>query len=286
LHVATDYGSQAAYGAQAWDGGQPGSGFQRPPGRARRAAAVALLILGVAGIGVSLVGMAMQLLPRHFTARQQQQIVDWEAGKRWRELTAGTIFPASVQYLSPSVLGAGTPVKFTATRIGIARQASCTAATDATVGAVLSRNGCKAVLRATYVDATDSYVVTAGVAVLPGMAQASAVGRELAGVAPATKSSGAGSAKVADGIRPVSFKGTPAAWFTYENRQIAASASAGTYVVFYTIGYADQRPVVPVATDNYVYSEMTSLAVGVRQAIVNTLAQPVPAPHCPGTPGC
>jgi hypothetical protein len=245
-----------------------------------------LLLLGVAGLGVSLVGMAMQLLPRHFTARQQQQIVDWEAGKRWHELTAGAIFPPSVAYPPPSVLGAGTGMTFTAKRIGIATQASCTAAADNVAGPVLSRNGCEAVLRATYVDATDSYVVTVGVAVLPGMAQAGAVGRELAGAAPAAVSSGAGPARVAAGIRPVSFEGTPAAWFTYKRRQIAASVSAGTYVVFYTIGYADDRPTERVASDSYAYSEMTSLAVGVRQAIVNTLAAPVPTPHCPGTPGC
>lgn len=228
----------------------------------------------------------MQLLPRHFTARQQQQIMDWETGKRWRAQPAGAIFPASVSYPPPSVLGAGPGLRFAATRIGIARQASCAAAADAKLSPVLRQNGCEAVLRATYADATDSYVVTVGVAVFPSTAQASAVGGELAGAALGTSSAGGGPAGVAPGIRPVSFNGTPAQWFTSVRRQITAGVSAGTYVVFYTIGYADDRPWEPVAWDSYTFSEMTSLGVGVQQAIVTALAAPVPVPHCPGTPGC
>jgi hypothetical protein len=288
LHVTTDYGGQGAYGAQPWQAGQPGSGMRRRPGRSRAggAAAVALLLLGVTGLGVSLVGVAMQLLPRHFTVRQQQQIVDWEFGKRWRELQAGAIFPASVQYPPPSPLATAKPIKLTASRIGIARQASCAAAADAAVSAVLDRNGCRSMLRATYVDATDSYVVTIGVAVFPGMAQASASGRELAAIAQGAPSAGRGSDAAVLGVRPVHFNGTPAASFTSGRRQISVSMSAGTYVIFYTIGYADDRPNVPVAADSYTNSEMTSLAVGVRQAVVTALAAPVPIPHCPGTPGC
>lgn len=222
----------------------------------------------------------MQLLPRQFTPRQQQQIINWEVGKRWRSLPAGVIFPASVTYPSPAMLAGG---KLTANRIGIARQATCPAATDPDVAAVLTRSGCKAVLRATYVDATESYVVTVGVAALPGVSQAGAALRELGGPA-LSRVRGAGG--VADGVRPVAFNGTPSAWFTDNHRQISAGAGAGTYLVFYTVGYADNRPRLPVASDRYTDSEMTSLGAGVAGAVIKTLAAPVRQPHCPGTPGC
>ncbi len=246
-------------------------------------AAVALVV-GVGGLGASLVGVATQLLPRQFTARQQQQIIDWEVGKRWRVFPAGKIFPASVRYpLSAAVFGDGVGLTLTASRIGIARQATCPAATDAVIAAVLARDGCQAMLRATYADATDSYVVTVGVAVFGTTAEASAAQRELAATARA-------SARHPDlappGVLPVRFAGTPAAWFTSSRRQLSASTNAGTYVVFYTVGYADQRPLEPVAADSYVDSELTSLGVGVARAVVSVLAAPLPRPHCPGTPGC
>jgi len=237
-------------------------------------------VLGVAGLGVSLVGVATQLLPRQFTAQQRQQILDWEAGKLWRELPAGRIFPASVSYPAPSVLGGA--LALTAKRIGIARQATCPAATDAAVAAVLTRSGCQDVLRATYVDATDSYVVTVGVAAFPGEVQASAAGRALSG----PSLTGARSADQAAGVRAVWFKNTPAEWFTDGHRQISGSTSAATYVVFYTVGYADNRPREPVSSDKYADAEMTSLGTGVAQAVVHELAPPLAAPRCPGTPGC
>ena len=243
-----------------------------------RSTAVAALVLGIAGVALSLVGVASQLLPRQFTAQQQRQIADWEVGKRWRELPAGRIFPPSVRYPAPVALDDYAGLRLIASRIGIARQASCTAATDSVAGAVLRRNGCEAMLRATYVDGTDSYVVTVGVAVLPGTAQATAAGRELAGAV--------GAAGVAPGVRTVPFKGTPAAGFSNGRREISASKIAGTYVVLYTIGYADNRSRVPVSADGYADAEMTSAGQGVAQAVVSVLGAPAPPPHCPGTPGC
>jgi hypothetical protein len=217
-------------------------------------------------------------MPRQFTAGQQRQITNWEVGNRWRLYTATTIFPALVHYLPPVAVDDGTQLTLTAKRIGIARQASCAAATDAAAAAVLTRNGCEAVLRATYVDGTDSYVVTVGVAVLPGSAQASAANRELAS---AGRAGG-----VSPGVRTVQFKNTPAAWFTNRRRQISGSIPGGTYVFLYTIGYTDDRPWVPVTADSYADAEMTSAGEGVAGAVSSVLAKPVSPPHCPGTPGC
>jgi hypothetical protein len=271
LHVTTDFGSQPAYGSRS-------RRRQRGRARASRATAAVVLVLGIAGLGVSLAGLTIQLMPRQFTARQQQEILAWEAARSWRVLPAGQIFPASVRYTATSALG--SDLSLSATRIGIARQASCAAATDPVVAAVLARNGCEAVLRATYVDATDSYVVTVGVATFPGTAQAAAAERQLTG----PTLTGAGS--VAAGVRTALFKGTPAAWFTDGRRQISASKNAATYVFLYTVGYADERPLVPVSSDQYTDDEMTSLGAGVAQAVESVLAAPQPQPRCPGTPGC
>jgi hypothetical protein len=283
--VAKDYGGQTAYGAQPWNGdpwapiSQEEPPAPRPPRRAGKGVslAVAAVAFGVAGLAVSLWGVATQVLPRQFTAQQQVQIRDWEIGQSWRKLPAGDIFKATIAYQPPSVLS-GDGLTLSARRVGIARQASCSAATDAAVAAVLTRNGCQAVLRATYVDATDTYVVTVGVAVFSGSAQASAAQSEVAGITQA--------GQAALGVLTVPFAGTPAAWFTDSRRQLSASTSAGTYLVFYTVGYAGKRPHLPVADDSYAYSEMISMEVGVAQTVVSVLDVSPPPPHCPGTPGC
>jgi hypothetical protein len=278
LHVATEYGG--AYGGQPWQSAAPPYGG-RPPYRARRArarwfAALAALVLGVAGLVVSLVGVVSQVLPRQFTAQQQRQITDWDAGKRWRDLPAGSIFPASVSYSPPAALDDDTSLRLSAGRVGIAPQASCAAVTDAAVGAVLARDGCEAMLRATYVDATDSYVVTVGVATMPGSAQAEAAARQLAGVVGA---SGAG-------VQTMPVGDTPAAAFTSVRRQLSGTVPDGTYLLLYAVGYTDDRPRVPVAADSYADAEMTDAGEGVAQAIGSVLDAPVPTPRCPGTPGC
>jgi len=298
--VATGYGG--TYGDQPWRDaqpqypGQPTDGDEPPPPegppsegppagprpRRRRPASTAIagiaLVLGLIGLAVSLFGVSTQLLPRRFTADQQREIVNWEFGRNWRALTAGAIFPTSVSYAPPEVLDGSSPPALTAGRIGIARPAACQSATDPAAAAVLVRNGCSTVLRATYTDGTKSYVVTVGVAVLPSMAQAAAAVRELAGAAEV--------GGIAPGVRVVAFKGTPSAWFTNERRQLSRSLWAGTYVALYTVGYADSRPREPVSEDRYADSEMTNVGLGVAHAVLAAVAPSVPTPHCPGTPGC
>ena len=291
--MATEYG---AHGDQPWRDAQPqyqgeprqgdeSPGYEAPPpkSRSRRpsastAIAGIALVLGLIGLIVSLFGVATQLLPRRFTAGQQREIVNWEFGRKWRVLSAGAIFPTSVSYPPPAVLDGGSPLTLTAGRIGIAGQDACRAATDPAAATVLDRNGCSAVLRATYTDGTKSYVVTVGVAVLPSTAQAATTVREL-GHAALTGG-------IAPGVRAVAFKGTPAAWFTDQRRQLSGSIWAGTYVALYAVGYADSRPWEPVSGDTYADGEMTSVGLGVARAVLAAVAPPVPTPHCPGTPGC
>lgn len=253
-----------------------------PRPRRRRPASTAIagiaLVLGLIGLAVSLFGVSTQLLPRRFTADQQREIVNWEFGRKWRVLTAGAIFPTSVSYAPPEVLDGSSPPALTAGRIGIARPAACQSATDPAAAAVLVRNGCSTVLRATYTDGTKSYVVTVGVAVLPSTAQAAAAVRGLVGAADV--------GGIAPGVRVVAFKDTPSAWFTNARRQLSGSLWAGTYVALYTVGYADSRPREPVSEDRYADSEMTNVGQGVAHAVLTAVAPSVPAPRCPGTPGC
>ena len=258
------------------------------PGRGRRAAAILALILGLVGLAVSMTGVAIQLLPRHFSAGQQRQIEAWEVMRRWQTMPAGQIFPASVSYqLSAQVLQDAAPLDLGALRVSIAPQESdcAKAVTSAAAGAVLRRNGCEAVLRATYVDATRSYVMTVGVAVLPTEAAAASAGSSLSQARLAAARDAVGVGRLSAGVLVVRFRGAAARLYDY-NRQISASFTAGPYVVMYAVGYSDSRPRVPVIQDTYSDDEMTSMAQGVARSVANTLAASPAPPHCPGTPGC
>ncbi len=256
--------------------------------RGRRGAAILALILGLVGLAVSMTGVAIQLLPRHFSAGQQRQIEAWEVMRRWQTMPAGQIFPASVSYqLSAQVLQDAAPLDLGALRVSIAPQESdcAKAVTSAAVGAVLRRNGCEAVLRATYVDATRSYVMTVGVAVLPTEAAAASAAGSLSPARLAAVRDAVGVGRLSAGVRVVRFRGAAARLYDY-NRQVSASFTAGPYVVMYAVGYSDSRPRVPVIQDAYSDDEMSSMAQGVAHSVANTLAASPAPPHCPGTPGC
>ena len=264
-----------------------GPAYGRPPGwtpppdprlaARRRARILAVTVLALGGLGLAGFGIAawIQVMPRTFTASQRQQITNWEFGKRWRDLTAAAIFPASVSYPAPAALNDDPGLKLSARRVGLAKQATCASATDAAAAAALDGEGCAAMLRATYVDATDSYVVTVGAAVLPDTDKAAAAERAI------TRAGGTRAA-----VHAVPVAGTPAAAFTDKRRQLSGAVSAGTYVVLYTVGYTDTRPKEPVTGDKYTDAEMTTAAVGVARGVLSVLAAPVPPPGCPGTPGC
>jgi hypothetical protein len=253
--------------------------------RGRRAAALIALALGLAGFAISAAGLASQLLPRTFTVSQQEQIKSWEIAGRWQQLPAGQIFPASVSYqLSPSVLEDSTSLSLKAIRVGIAPQSGCGTGVTTAAAAVLRRDGCTAVLRATYADSTSSYVMTVGVAVLPSDAAAVKAHQSLSQLR-LTSAGDNSSAGLAAGVLVVKYHGSAAAMYDY-SRQLSESFPDGPYLVMYAAGYADSRPWVPVARDGYSDSEMKSLAAGVAWSVADTLAAVPASPHCPGTPGC
>jgi len=282
-------GSRRPRGDSPGSSGSSGSSSSSgSSGRGRRAAAVIALILGLAGFAVSAIGVAIQVLPRHFTAEQQRQIQAWEVHRRWQAMTAGQIFPASVSYPLPArTLLDTAPLELTAYLVSIApQQSDCgRAVTSAAAGAALRRHGCEAVLRATYVDATRSYVMTVGVAVLPNAAAAVSADSGLTPPKLAAARAAGQAGRLAAGVLVVRFSGPAADRYDY-NRQISKSFTAGPYVVMYAAGYSDNRPRVPVTEDKYADDEMTAMAQGVAQTVARTLAASPPSPRCPGTPGC
>ena len=259
----------------------PGTeGSAAPAGRRRGGwrfgVTVLALLVGTAGLAASAAGVSAQLLPRRFTAHQQQQIIAWEWARRWRTLPAGEIFPASVTYQLPAgTLGAGSPLPLQAYRVGISRPANCTVASDPAAGRVLSADRCTALLRATSADETDSMLVTVGVAVMPGVSAAQAAAGELA--------NGRGPQP---GIRAAPFPSTLARAFGDRQRQLSWAVSSGPYLIMSTAGYADGRPRVQISSDPYADTEMTSFATGVADAVRTPLGAEPPSPQCPGAPGC
>jgi hypothetical protein len=229
-------------------------------------------VLGIAGLAASAVGLAAQILPRQFTPTQQRQIMAWQTAGRWRSWAAGKIFPAVVSYqLSGTDFDATSGLTLQAHRVGIAPRSSCAAATDKALARALTGH-CQGVLRATYTDATDSFAITVGVAVMHG-------------AAPAPSRLPQGRA-LRPGVRTVPFRRTLTAGFTDRDRQLSGAYRRGPYLVLYTVGYTDSRRYDHVSMDSYAASEMTGVGAGVAGRIGAALGAAPPSPHCPGAPGC
>jgi hypothetical protein len=261
----------------------PGDGVSAPrPGgrwrrRSRQTAFGALLAAGLVGLAVSAVGIAHQLLPRHFTVAQNRAIATWEVERRWRAVPAGTIFPASVPYhLSASLLNSTSGLALKATLLGISPVTSCARAASGMALRVLRRHGCSDALRASYVDASGSLVATVAVAVLPSVTAAGTAVNQLSG-------SGATHSLL---VRALAIPRTPAAGFGTGQRQLSYATAGESYVIMATAGFADGRGPVHLAADDYLDGELTSLAYGLVGNAKSVLGDAPAPPACPGAPGC
>ncbi|MGN6677041.1 MAG: hypothetical protein ACTHKL_04585 [Streptosporangiaceae bacterium] len=256
----------------------------RPARRSRKPViALVVALIGLGGLGVAALGIHGELKPRTFTPAQQKRIEAWEIAKRWRTTSKDHLFPASVQYkLGKS--GSADALSLTAMRLGVAPQATCKIGGGASrqFRSILGRDGCEALLRSTYTDSTSSLVVTAGIAVLTSPAGAINAAKFLTGGATA----GQGGLARQLVLRPFRVFGTPAANYSYPQRQMSWAVAAGPYLVMATVGYADGRPRVQVNGDSYAFQEMTSLARGITGRIAAPLAAAPPVPRCPGAPSC
>jgi hypothetical protein len=205
--------------------------------------------------------------------------------RRWRSLSEGKIFPASVRYTVPASALFGQQLVLQARLLGVSHNESCAAALSGSAAGLFAKYHCSAALRATYVDASGSMVATVAVAVLPNSADASAVVSDLTGSGGGSlESIGASSRQPVP--RALRIDRTPAASFRNPQRQMSLALGAGPYVILSSAGFADGRPKVPVAKDGYLDQEMLSLTNGLLQSADTALGAKPKVPVCPGAPGC
>ncbi|SDM14914.1 hypothetical protein SAMN05421874_1414 [Nonomuraea maritima] len=186
------------------------------------ASALTLCCAAVAGVAG---GGARTELVRGPSAAERDAAAAREVAERWRVWPAGRVFPAVLPYTAEQ------GGRERAGRIGISPRTACGGAVDPQVLAALRREGCRGVLRATYVDALRGVLVTIGVVVL----------RDELGAVRAKEAFPVGGGP-APGLRPLAFRGTPADRFTPEVRQAGSVSQAGPYLVVMTAGQVDGRP--------------------------------------------
>jgi hypothetical protein len=153
--------------------------------------------------------------------------------------------------------------------MGISPLTGCAAGLDPVAGAAAARQGCQAVLRATYTDQLQGIVWTVGVVAFRGPGAAAAFVRALAGSQPLTSrppgNRPPGGAAVrqgylrtlpslrtptgtlvisgpAGGVRALAIPQSAAGLFTDRARQLVTGWQQGPYAVLATAGYADGRP--------------------------------------------
>ena len=201
------------------------------------ASALTLFCALVTGVAASVAGAELTRGP---TGNELLDASAREVAERWRAWPAGRIFPATLGYAAEQ----GGQER--ARRIGISPGTDCASAVDAKVRQTLRALGCRAILRATYLDALQGVIVTVGVVALPDELSAQRAKR----LFPA-------GGRPAPGIRPLAFKGTVSDHFTASGRQSGSVRQHGPYLVLTTAGQVDGRP---------------ARAVGAQRATVFTFA--------------
>ena len=199
-----------------------------PAGRRRHwavtlAVGIAAIILLVAAVGAA--DRAHAELTRKPTAAELSAAAAFGEASRWQRWPAGQIFPAGLRYTT------GLLNEETARRAGIAPGYGCAAAVDAALAALTRRYGCRAALRASYLDQPGGVVYTLGVLAFPDpRAAAGFFSHYSAGRSPVR------------GLYALALPGTPAAAFADAARQSASASLHGPYVVLTVAGYTDGRP--------------------------------------------
>ncbi|MBB6400396.1 hypothetical protein BKA00_007310 [Actinomadura coerulea] len=194
---------------------------------------VAALVLGccyLVATGISFVG-TWTTLKREPTNAELQIAANKEVARRWEAWPARRVFPERLGY-RPT----GNHTEY-ATRTGIVPDAGCVQGVDEEIATTIARHGCRAVLRATYVDQLQGVVVTVGVVAFPDPWKADRAYKELPG---SQGPDGTGSVRPA--LHAAAFPGTASARFTDEARQDRTIDRGGPYVVLTTSGQADGRP--------------------------------------------
>lgn len=152
-HDASPYGSRPAV--------PPEPPVARPPSRGlaarlrtRTAAAVACLVLGLGLIGGAATGSLLAGGPDEQGAGDTFAA----AADLWHSVPVDRLFPPTVAGRGAGPGGADR----TWTRVAVAPDSGCAGAFDPLLRKALAPVGCRRLLRATYTDATQSYVTTVG----------------------------------------------------------------------------------------------------------------------------
>ncbi|POM24837.1 hypothetical protein BTM25_34750 [Actinomadura rubteroloni] len=226
-----------------------------PSGRAVRRTPTALVVAVAVGCAVALALSVARLtaeLTRSPTRAEAVAARSAEIAARYRTWPAGRIFPASLPY---TLDGA----RATARRLGIASGTGCASGVDAAMVKALDALGCRAVLRATYLDQSQGLGVTVGVVVLADAARARRAAESLTPHGAVL------------GVRALTFAGSLAGHFTDKARQTTAIGNDGPYVVAATAGYADGRP-----RRGHPQPDLITLTRRLASGILTPLTRPVP----------
>lgn len=183
--------------------------------------------VGYLVVGVLATGRVYWEFHRKPTEGELYRAATDEVRDRWRTWPAERIFPDSVPYTDEQ---GGVEQ---AQRVGIASGTGCADGIEPEPAAVLKRNGCRALLRATYVDQLQGVVVTVGVAAVTDERMARTVKDALTPPNPTEPRAT---------LRALPFPRTVAARFDDPARQFAAAGQAGPYVVLTVAGQTDGRP--------------------------------------------
>lgn len=163
------------------------------------------------------------------------------------DATTQRLLPATIRYVDRYRVHA------TARRVGVAPPADCAEAVDRASAARLERAGCKRILRATYVDATGSMLMTVGVAEFSRKAP------PVTGAPPR--------------VRAVAFPRTIADRFTDKARIRTEAHVSGPHLVMVATGYADGRPADGLPAALLENTDMVAAGSGVGQAILDRVGR-------------
>jgi len=182
-------------------------------------------VAALAGLVAAVVGgtKVHRELVRKPTAAELSRAAAAAVAGRWEVWPVGRIFPATLPFT------ADLEVSERATRVGIDRPAGCGTAVDRRLRPVLSKHGCRGVLRATYLDQRQAVVFTVGVVAFPSERDAAAARAQ---IRPHSRS----------GLKALAIPKSASAWFSDSARQAATLTVRGPYLVLTTAGYADGRP--------------------------------------------
>ncbi len=229
-----------------------------PTGRHWSVVALLVSCCFLVATGVSFFA-AWTTLRREPTKVELQIAADKEVARRWEAWPARRVFPDRIGYRP-----GGDHTEY-ASRTGIVPDTGCVEGVDDQIAETIGRHGCRAVLRASYVDQLQGVVVTVGVVAFPDPWKADRAYKELPG------SQGPdGSGTVRPALRAAAFPGTASARFTDDARQDRTIDRGGPYVVLTTSGQADGRPAAAVKKARP--GEPFALAPQIGYAIARTLS--------------